>query len=118
MKKKISIIATATALALTSIICVYAAAITNTDENNSPCSCGASTTGICGGLIVGTKYKDCPYTDGCTIYFNQYKTTLICDECGHSWLSGVHEHISHSVCSRHSGCQFDISEASVSDIAD
>ncbi len=114
MKKRLSIIATTAVLALTSILCVYA----TTNDSTGPCSCGASTTGICGGIKVGTEYKDCPYNDGCTIYFNQYKTTLICDECGHSWLSGVHEHISHSICSMHSGCQFDISEASINDIAD
>lgn len=115
MKKKISIIATATALALTSVLCVYAA----TNTSSTPCSCGAATYGICGGIKIGTTHKACDqgYAD-CTVTAAQYQTFIACTECGKKWLGAVHTHDNHELCpAGYIGCPFDVAIASIDGIA-
>lgn len=121
--KKLSIIATTAILALTSVLCVYAATNSHSSE---PCSCDAEVNYICGGIKVGTEYADCDCDINCQIYYGYpdctitkeiYQTYVVCTECGQKWID-YHTHVIHSLCPHSHGCPFSSAIASVSDIAD
>lgn len=118
MKKRLSIIATTAALALTSILCVYAA--TNDSEySTSACSCGAEINYICGGNLVYSETNECHAHKNCTYTTSYFDTICVCSECKTRWVApDRHPHMSDSTTGSVIPCPFSSAIASVGDIAD